>query len=97
MAIEVKVPDLGEGLDSGDVLNILIAEGDTIEAEQGIVELETDKAVAEIPSSHAGRVATIHVQVGQTVAIGESLITLEPTGRTGERASVGKACGRSSA
>ena len=79
MAIEVKVPDLGEGLDSGDVLNILIAEGDTIEAEQGIVELETDKAVAEIPSSHAGRVAAIHVQVGQTVAIGESLITLEPT------------------
>lgn len=80
MAIEVKVPDLGDGIDSGDVLNILIAEGDTIEAEQGIVELETDKAVAEIPSSHAGRVATIHVQVGQTVAIGESLITLEPTG-----------------
>ena len=48
MSIEVKVPDLGDGLDSGDVLNVLVAVGDVVNAEQGIVELETDKAVAEI-------------------------------------------------
>ena len=42
MSIEVKVPDLGDGLDSGDVLNVLVAVGDVVEAEQGIVELETD-------------------------------------------------------
>ena len=77
MSIEVKVPDLGDGLDSGDVLNVLVAVGDVVEAEQGIVELETEKAVAEIPSTQAGRVATVHVQVGETVAIGAALITLE--------------------
>ena len=83
MAIEVKVPDLGDGLDSGDVLDVLISEGDIVQAEQGIVELETDKAVAEVPSTHAGRVVAIHVQVGQTVAVGSSLITLEPAAEQG--------------
>ena len=80
MSIEVKVPDLGDGLDSGDVLNVLVAVGDVVEAEQGIVELETEKAVAEIPSTQAGRVAEVHVQVGETVAIGAALITLETGG-----------------
>ena len=80
MSIEVKVPDLGDGLDSGDVLNVLVAVGDVVQAEQGIIELETEKAVAEIPATQAGRVAAVHVQVGQTVAIGESLVTLESSG-----------------
>ena len=90
MSIEVKVPDLGDGLDSGDVLNVLVAVGDVVEAEQGIVELETEKAVAEIPSTQAGRVATVHVQVGETVAIGAALITLE-TGDGPQAAEAAKA------
>ena len=90
MSIEVKVPDLGDGLDSGDVLNVLVAVGDVVEAEKGIVELETEKAVAEIPSTQAGRVATVHVQVGETVAIGAALITLE-TGDGPQAAEAAKA------
>ena len=78
MSIEVKVPDLGDGIDSGDVLNVLVAVGDVVTAEQDIVELETEKAVAPVPSTEAGRVAAVHVQVGETVAIGASLITLDP-------------------
>ena len=78
MPIEIKVPDLGDGIDSGDVLSVLVHEGDTIAVEQGIVELETDKAVAEIPSTHAGRVEKIHVQTGQSVEVGTTLITLQP-------------------
>jgi pyruvate dehydrogenase E2 component (dihydrolipoamide acetyltransferase) len=78
MSIEVKVPNLGDGIDSGDVLNVLVGVGDVIEAEQGIVELETDKAVAEVPSPQAGRVTEVHVASGQTVPIGLTLITLEP-------------------
>ena len=78
MSIEVKVPDLGDGIDSGDVLNVLVAVGDVVTAEQDIVELETEKAVAPVPSTQAGRVAAVHVQVGETVAIGASLITLDP-------------------
>jgi pyruvate dehydrogenase E2 component (dihydrolipoamide acetyltransferase) len=77
MSIEIKLPDLGEGIESGDVLSVLVNEGDTISADQGIVELETDKAVAEVPCPQAGRVTKIHVKNGQTVAVGATLITLE--------------------
>ena len=50
MSIEVKLPDLGDGIDSADILNVLVAEGDTVEKDQDIVEIETDKATAEVPS-----------------------------------------------
>jgi pyruvate/2-oxoglutarate dehydrogenase complex dihydrolipoamide acyltransferase (E2) component len=77
MSIEIRVPDLGDGIESGDVLEVLVAEGDQIEKEQGIVELETDKATVEVPSTHAGRISRVHVQAGQSVAAGTVLITLE--------------------
>lgn len=77
MSIEVKLPDLGDGIDSADVLNVLIAEGDTVEKDQDIVEIETDKATAEVPSTHSGTVSKIHVSVGDTVAVGATLITVE--------------------
>jgi pyruvate/2-oxoglutarate dehydrogenase complex dihydrolipoamide acyltransferase (E2) component len=77
MSIEVRVPDLGDGIESGDVLEILVREGDQIKKDQGIVELETDKATVEVPSSHAGKVATVHIKAGQSVKVGEVLVTLE--------------------
>lgn len=77
MAIEFKLPDLGENVDSGDVLSVLVHEGDTIQANQNVIELETDKATVEIPCPHAGRVSKIHVQPGQTVPIGTLLISIE--------------------
>jgi pyruvate dehydrogenase E2 component (dihydrolipoamide acetyltransferase) len=77
MSIEVRVPDLGDGIESGDVLEILVREGDQIKKDQGIVELETDKATVEVPSSHAGKVAKVHIKAGQSVKVGEVLVTLE--------------------
>jgi len=77
MAIEFKLPDLGENVESGDVLTILVHEGDTIEANQNVLELETDKATVEISCPHAGRVAKVHVQPGQTVPIGTLLLSIE--------------------
>jgi pyruvate/2-oxoglutarate dehydrogenase complex dihydrolipoamide acyltransferase (E2) component len=77
MSIEVKLPVLGDGIDSGDVLEVLVNEGDQIEKEQGIIEIETDKATVEVPSSHGGQIAKIHVQTGQTVEVGQTLITVE--------------------
>jgi pyruvate dehydrogenase E2 component (dihydrolipoamide acetyltransferase) len=77
MSIEIKVPDLGDGVDSGDVLEILVREGETIRKDQGIVELETDKATVEIPSTHAGRVTKILIEVGQSVAVGAPLVAVE--------------------
>lgn len=77
MSIEIKVPDLGDGVDSGDILEILVREGETIRKDQGIVELETDKATVEVPSTHAGRVTRVLVDVGQSVAVGAPLIAVE--------------------
>jgi pyruvate/2-oxoglutarate dehydrogenase complex dihydrolipoamide acyltransferase (E2) component len=60
-----------------DILNVLVAEGETIDKDQDIVEIETDKATAEVPSTHAGTVTKILVEAGQTVPVGTPLITLE--------------------
>ncbi len=77
MATEFTLPDLGEGIASGDVVSVLVAEGDVIQAGQGVIEMETDKAVAEVPCPHGGRVATIHVAKGDTVEVGAPLLTIE--------------------
>lgn len=78
MTIEIKLPEIGDGIDSGDVLEVLVSEGDTIVKDQGIIELETDKATVEVPSSHAGTVLKVHVNTGDTVKIGETLVTVDP-------------------
>ncbi len=77
MAQDIELPDLGEGIESADVVNILVAEGDTVEVDQSILEIETDKATVEVPASSAGKVVSIDVEVGQTVKVGEKLISVD--------------------
>ena len=77
MSIEIKVPSLGDGVESADVLEVLVSEGDTIEKDQGIVELETDKATAVVPSTDAGKVIKVHVGEGDTVPVGAVLLSIE--------------------
>lgn len=79
MAVEFKLPQLGEGVESGDVLEILIAEGDTIDVDQGIIELETDKATVIVPSEVAGKVLKINCAEGDTVNVGDVIISVEAT------------------
>lgn len=80
MAIEeVKLPELSEGIDSGDVLEILVSEGDVISKGQDIVEMETDKATVPVASSHAGKVVEIVVSTGDSVPIGGVLLKVEAT------------------
>ncbi|WP_148080686.1 2-oxo acid dehydrogenase subunit E2 [Roseimaritima ulvae] len=74
---EVKLPELSEGIDSGDVLEILVSEGDVITSGQDIVEMETDKATVPVPSSVAGKVVEILVKPGDTVPIGGPLLKVE--------------------
>ena len=57
MSIEIKVPSLGDGVETADVLEILVNEGDAIEKDQGIIELETDKATAVVPATAAGQLS----------------------------------------
>lgn len=75
--IDIKLPSLGDGIESGDVLEVLVREGDVIAKEQGIVELETDKATIEVPSTHAGTVKKVHVSSGDTIKIGATMISIE--------------------
>jgi pyruvate dehydrogenase E2 component (dihydrolipoamide acetyltransferase) len=75
--VEVPLPELGEGVDSGDVVAILVSEGDSVEAEQGLVELEIDKGVVEMPAPSAGTVKQIHVKEGDRASVGQLIVTLE--------------------
>ena len=77
MATEFKLPDLGEGVEAGDVVSVLVAEGDTVEVDQSVVELETDKALVEVPSSVAGTITKIHISAGDRVPVGSLLISVE--------------------
>ena len=77
MSIEFKLPELGEHILSGDVVKILVREGEEIEGNHGVVELETDKAVVEIPCPYPGKIAKIHVKNGQTVKVGQAILTVD--------------------
>ena len=79
--MDVKLPKLGEGADSGVVVNVFVKEGDTVAKDQAILELENEKAVASIPSTAAGVVAKIHVKPGDKISIGQRLITLNESGQ----------------
>lgn len=74
---ELKLPELGEGIENGTVINIMVQVGDTVKAEQSLLEVETDKVVVEVPSDAAGVVAEIMVQVGDQVAQGVPMVRLE--------------------
>jgi len=74
---EFKLPDLGEGMQEAEIRRWLIKPGDTIKLDQPMVEVETDKAVVEIPSPIAGRIADIRVPEGQIAKLGEVLVVFE--------------------
>ena len=78
--MEFKLPDLGENIESGDVVALLVKVGDRIEPQQSVLELETDKAVIEVPSSLGGLVQKIHVQEGDKAMVGQLILTIESDG-----------------
>ena len=78
MAIDVKLPELGENIEAGDVAAVLVSPGDQVEKDAPLLELETDKAVIEVPAPEAGVVAAIHVKAGDTINVGDTIASLEP-------------------
>jgi len=78
MATEFKLPDLGENIASGDVVTVFVSPGDVVKPGQPLLEVETDKAVIEVPCPPGGRVASVLVKKGDTVKVGQALVTLEP-------------------
>ena len=70
-----NLPDLGEGLQDAEVVRWLVAEGDTVSIDQPMVEMETAKAVVEVPSPFAGVIDTLHGQAGDVILVGAPLVT----------------------
>ncbi|MBT8046025.1 MAG: 2-oxo acid dehydrogenase subunit E2, partial [Pontiella sp.] len=77
MALEFKLPELGENIESGDVVNVLVAVGDAVTEGQSVLEIEAGKASMEIPSPAAGTISAIHVAQGDTVEVGQLAFTIE--------------------
>ncbi|MBI3630474.1 MAG: biotin/lipoyl-binding protein, partial [Candidatus Rokubacteria bacterium] len=75
------LPDLGEGLTEAEIVSVLVHEGEVVREDAPLLEVETDKAQVEIPSPMSGRVETVHVQPGQTVKVGQVLVTFADAGR----------------
>jgi pyruvate dehydrogenase E2 component (dihydrolipoamide acetyltransferase) len=80
MATEFKLPELGENIETGDLVRLMIRPGASITEGQPVMELETDKAVIEVPSSVSGTVGEIRVREGEKVKVGQIIFTLEGDG-----------------
>ncbi|MGD0056521.1 MAG: dihydrolipoamide acetyltransferase family protein [Methanomassiliicoccales archaeon] len=80
MPVEYKFPDLGEGVTEGEVKKWLVKEGDTVNQDQSIAEVETDKAVVEMPVPVSGKVLRLHFREGDIVKVGETLATIGEEG-----------------
>lgn len=80
MTTTIKLPELGENVDSGELTRILVSVGDTIGKDQALLELETEKATIEVPSPISGVIKELHVQEGRKVKVGDVLFTVEENG-----------------
>lgn len=80
MATDFTLPELGENVTAGDVLRVLVKPGDTLAKDQPVLELETDKATIEVPSSVAGQVKDVKVKAGDKVKVGQSILSVEDGG-----------------
>ncbi len=77
MSSEFRLPDLGEGVMEGQILRVLVGEGDHVTEDQPLLEVETDKASVEIPSPHTGIVSGVHITEQQIVNVGDLMVTFD--------------------
>jgi len=83
MIKEVLLPEVSENIESGDVVKVLVKVGDVIKADQPVIELETDKAVFEVPSTESGEVKELNVKEGEKIKIGQVILKVESNGSNG--------------
>src|SRR5216684_611434 len=79
--VNFNLPELGENVTAGDVLRVLVKPGDTLVKDQTVLELETDKATIEVPSSVAGQVRDVKVKAGDKIKVGQTILSVEDDGR----------------
>jgi pyruvate/2-oxoglutarate dehydrogenase complex dihydrolipoamide acyltransferase (E2) component len=82
--IEFKLPALGENIEQGDLVRLMIAPGATVSEGQAVMELETDKAVVEVPSSVSGTINQILVKEGDKIKVGQVIFTADSNGAAAE-------------
>lgn len=80
MPTQIKLPHLGENIESGDVLSIFVSEGETVKADQDLLEVETDKATMPIPAPQAGKITKILIKEGETIEVGAPIMEIEASG-----------------
>jgi pyruvate dehydrogenase E2 component (dihydrolipoamide acetyltransferase) len=79
MIVDFKLPDLGEGIHEAEIVSVKIKSGDTIKEDQIMFEVETDKALVEIPSPYSGIVTKVYVEAGKTITVGSAMVSIETT------------------
>lgn len=77
---DMKLPELGENIEGGDVLRVMVKPGDAIKKDQPVLELETDKATIEVPSSSAGVIKEVKVKAGEKVKVGQTIFVVDENG-----------------
>jgi len=90
MPTDFTLPELGENVTAGDVVRVLVSPGDSVAKDQPVLELETDKATIEVPSSVAGTVRDIRVKQGERIKVGQVVLTVDDGGAAAPKAA-GKA------
>lgn len=85
--MEFKLPELGENIEGGDIINIMVSKGDSVTKEQTLMEIETDKAVIELPAPIDGSIKELHVQNGDSIIIGQLLVTFDTDGKQPSKSS----------
>src|SRR5919112_1318948 len=80
MPTDFTLPELGENIAYGDVVRVLVSPGDSVSKDQAVLELETDKATIEVPTSVAGTVKDVRVKQGERIKVGQVVLTLDSGG-----------------
>ena len=85
MATEIKLSELGENLEGGEVLDVKVAEGDTVNVGQSLLEVEAEKSTVEVPAPQAGKIAKLLVKKGDQIKVGQTLCLIEGGGTAKSR------------
>jgi pyruvate dehydrogenase E2 component (dihydrolipoamide acetyltransferase) len=85
MVEEVRLPEISENVESGEVIEVLVKVGDFIEADQSLVELETEKAAFEVPSPFGGKIVEINVKEGDQIKVGQTIVKVDTEAKAEEK------------
>jgi len=84
MVTQFRLPELGENIATGDVISVYVSNGDSVSKDQPLMEIETDKATIEVPAPVSGVITGVHVKEGETINVGQLLVTMDESGEEKE-------------